>query len=332
MDKTVKITVLLPVYNAEKHLRACIDSILAQTFQHFSVLIINDGSNDGSVDIIQSYNDARIVFINRSENKGLINTLNEGLSKIHTQYIARMDADDIALPNRLEKQFAFMEAHPEVGLCGGQMLVFGKYEEVWDLPESHNKICAELLFKNKICHPTVMLRSAVLNQYKLDYTGPYMHLEDYYLWHQLKHKTRFHNLPDVLINYRLEGQNITAQNQDTEKQRIIPMVRHITDELGLNLNDEACVLHYFRFEKGHIPITRQNIKRLRKHLKDILNANKSAKVYDQADLSVKVSEIWDSVFPTLLRRNPRAVLRYWWIGRKCTFVQLRQWFSTLMRK
>src|SRR5215472_9201923 len=99
----------MPVYNGEKHLREAIDSILSQTFRDFEFLIINDGSTDGSVEIIASYRDPRILLVHNEKNLGLIATLNRGMDLARGEYITRMDCDDISLPRRLEKQVAFME-------------------------------------------------------------------------------------------------------------------------------------------------------------------------------------------------------------------------------
>ena len=113
-----KVTVLMPVYNCEKYLRESIESILNQTFKDFEFLIINDGSSDKSAEIVESYNDNRINFVQNEKNIGLAASLNRGLDIAKGEYIARMDADDISLPERLEKQVRFMETNPQIGICG----------------------------------------------------------------------------------------------------------------------------------------------------------------------------------------------------------------------
>src|SRR5438309_494210 len=106
-----KITVLMPAYNAGKYIRASIESVLNQTYQNFELLIINDGSTDDTISIVLSINDPRIVLVNK-EHEGIATTLNTGLRLADTYYIARFDADDICMPQRLEKQFNFLEDHP----------------------------------------------------------------------------------------------------------------------------------------------------------------------------------------------------------------------------
>ena len=120
----------MTVHNGEKHLSEAIDGILNQTFKDFEFLVIDDGSTDGSADIIQSYKDVRIRFISNGKNLSVPVSLNMGLNLARGEYIARMDCDDISLPQRLEKQVQFMDANPEVGVCGTWLETFGRIKEI----------------------------------------------------------------------------------------------------------------------------------------------------------------------------------------------------------
>ncbi|MCP8319033.1 MAG: glycosyltransferase, partial [Candidatus Methylarchaceae archaeon HK01B] len=116
--KSPKITILMSVYNGEKYLREAIDSILNQTFKDFEFLIINDGSTDRTVEILRSYHDSRIKIITNEKNMGLTKSLNKGLKIARSEYVARMDADDISYPRRLEVQYEYMKKNPDVGIVG----------------------------------------------------------------------------------------------------------------------------------------------------------------------------------------------------------------------
>ncbi|MFT5919102.1 MAG: glycosyltransferase involved in cell wall biosynthesis, partial [Granulosicoccus sp.] len=124
MNEIPLVTVLLPVYNAEKFLEQAIRSVLDQTFTEFEFLIINDGSTDRSEEIIVSFNDSRIRYIKNETNLKLIKTLNKGIEFASGKYIARMDADDISLPTRFEQQVALLEKQPEIGVCGTNCIIF----------------------------------------------------------------------------------------------------------------------------------------------------------------------------------------------------------------
>ena len=131
-----KVTVAIPVYNDEKYLREAIDSILNQTYKDFILLIINDGSTDNSEDIIASYTDKRIKLINHSCNMGRPAARNTALDAADTEYLAWMDADDISLPDRLQKQIAFLDSHPKISVCGSRVRYFHEmrgtpHQESW---------------------------------------------------------------------------------------------------------------------------------------------------------------------------------------------------------
>ena len=116
------ISVILPAYNAERFLEEAIDSILAQTYKNFELIVLNDGSTDRTEEIILSYNDPRIRYIKNESNLKLIKTLNKGIALARGKYIARMDADDISLPTRFEKEIEFMEIHPDIGVCSSKVI------------------------------------------------------------------------------------------------------------------------------------------------------------------------------------------------------------------
>jgi glycosyltransferase involved in cell wall biosynthesis len=139
------VTVLMPVYNTEMYLKEAIDSILNQTFRDFEFIVINDGSTDSTSDIIESYSDPRIIYLQNEKNLGVATSLNKGLSIAKGTYIARMDGDDVSRCDRLEKQVAFMDANPEIGVCGTWLETIGDRNEVWSPPRNHDQIIVGML-------------------------------------------------------------------------------------------------------------------------------------------------------------------------------------------
>ena len=210
MKNTPKVTVLMPVYNGEKYLREAIDSILSQTFTDFEFLIINDGSTDRSVEFIKSYPDPRIRLVHNETNLGLIPSLNKGVDLSQGEYIARMDCDDISLPQRLEKQVNFMDTHREVGVCGTWAKVIDINNNVvrnYKTPagDMAGKLC---WWPSVFVHPTCMMRRELLKMIR--YSSDYPHAEDYDLWLRLCNKTGFFNLNQFLLLYRVHAENVTA--------------------------------------------------------------------------------------------------------------------------
>ena len=211
-----KITILMSVYNNEKYLRESIESILNQTYNNFEFLIINDASTDSSKDIILSYNDFRIRLVDNAENIGLSKSLNKGIELAKGEYIARMDADDISLPERLEKQLNFIEQNPGVGVCGTWYKKFGYSEKIIKTPEKSDKIKLLLFCKNVIGHSTVMIRKEHLTKNGIKYNENLEKAQDYDLWVRLSEYTDFYNIPNVYVLYRIHSDQISTYSKNKQ--------------------------------------------------------------------------------------------------------------------
>jgi glycosyltransferase involved in cell wall biosynthesis len=202
-----KVSVILPVYNGEKYLREAIDSILAQTFSDFELLLLNDGSTDASESIIQSYADDRIVYIKNEKNCGLIYTLNKGIDLAKGEYIARMDADDIAFAKRLEKQLAFLEKANALLLFTRVNLIDAGGNSLPNWADDANNTTQEqiksfLKKDNCLAHPTVMGKASVFKKYRYRYNQKYS--EDYDFWLRcLADGLRLEKLPEPLLLHRI---------------------------------------------------------------------------------------------------------------------------------
>jgi len=206
------VSVLMPVYNGEKYLKEAIESVLHQTYTNFEFIIVNDGSTDVSEQIILSYSDDRIVYLKNTYNLKLIQTLNLGFSKAKGKYIARMDADDISLPMRLEKQVEFLEKNPDIGVLGTGVLLKTDKETTELLYHTDDaSIRFALAFYCPFIHPTVMLRKTIVDELPVVFDVNYVHAEDYELWTRLAHVTKLANLPAFLLEYRIHDNQISSQ-------------------------------------------------------------------------------------------------------------------------
>jgi glycosyltransferase involved in cell wall biosynthesis len=228
-DTQPLVTVLLPVYNGEPFLGEAIDSIIHQTFTAWRLLILNDASTDRSLALAQSYTDSRIIIVNNPANLGLTATLNKGIDLTHTRYLARMDADDRCLPERFAKQVAYMEEHPEVGVCG-TWLEYLESGLIIRRPTAHRKFLHFMLTKGcPFFHPTVLLRTAIIKEHCLYYDPAYEPAEDFELWARLIKITQFANLPEILLQYRAHPNQISTrrhQEQQLKTHQIIKSLRN----------------------------------------------------------------------------------------------------------
>ena len=242
-----KISVIMPAYNAEQYISEAIESILGQTFADFEFIIIDDGSSDSTSGIIASYKDSRIRYFRNEKNLGIVGALNRGLALAAGEYIARMDADDISLPERFQTQCAYMEKHPDVGVCGTAIKVFGKNMEEYDRFFSTNKadLKAELLFASCIAHPTAIIRRSVLAAHDLTYHEEYYGREDYALWWEISKYSALGVIPRVLHKYRIHDAQITA-NKSGQMEKIELFLRQRMYDLGIKLDaDEEKAFAYY---------------------------------------------------------------------------------------
>jgi len=206
-----KVSVIMSVYNGERHLRESVDSILNQTFQDFEFIIINDGSKDQSKYILESYKDERIKLIHH-KNMGLTKSLNIGIANAKGKYIARQDADDISEPERLKTQFDFMEANPGVGLTGSRFKLINETGQLIgssSLPLEDKVIKDMLIEMNQFCHGSVMIRRDALDKIGL-YRDCFKYAQDYDLWLRISEKYKVMNLPELLVCYRMVDNSITS--------------------------------------------------------------------------------------------------------------------------
>lgn len=231
------VTVLLPVYNAEKFLSEAINSILNQTYQNFEFLLINDGSTDTSRAIILNYSDARIRYLENEKNIGLIQTLNRGIAEAKGSYIARMDADDVSRADRLIKQVDFLESNPSYGMVGSWCSVINSSKKI-EYHTSHESLQFSLLNYCCFVHPSVMLRKSVLTENQFSFDPHFVHSEDYELWTRLLTKTKAANLPDYLLAYREHEHQISSIYREDQLAMFSKIIRNYLQRLDAEIPEK----------------------------------------------------------------------------------------------
>ena len=211
----------MPVYKTAAFLKEAMDSVLSQTFIDFELIVLNDCSPDNSEEILDGYDDPRIVRYKGKENHGLANVLNVGMGLAKGKYIARMDSDDISLPKRLERQVSFLEAHPEVDLCSCGMKLFGANDGTWVRELDPEKVKITALFFSPVLHASSVWRKESFDRFKLRFRQERVPAEDYDMWcRALLNGLRLVNLPDVLYLYRIRPDQAT-QNTSLSNAREI---------------------------------------------------------------------------------------------------------------
>lgn len=253
------VSVLMSVYNGAPYLREAIDSILNQTLSDFEFIIVDDASTDETASILDTYTDPRIVRLTNPQNMGLTHSLNRGLAVVTGQYIARHDADDIALPERLAQQVAFMEAHPAIGMVGAYLIRLNPDGSRFETPPDASKLPAlvsatmrwELLWTCIVAHTAVMLRKSVLDKYQLAYDPAFNGAEDYELWARMMHCTDLYKMSEIVVHVRILPGGVSISHRSKQKQLTYAiMKREVSQLLGTGFIESGLQTIY---EARHFP-------------------------------------------------------------------------------
>jgi glycosyltransferase involved in cell wall biosynthesis len=313
-SKTPKVTVFIPVYNREKYVGDAIESILAQTFSDFEILLVDDGSTDHSVDTIHSYTDPRIRVVCNEVNLGIPKTRNKGVELARGQYIAMLDSDDRAYPHRLEKQVAFLDSHPDYAQVGSwcrMMDAQGRpLSKIKRQPALPDDVHAQFLFRCAMSNRSIMARTAILQEY--GYRNNYPRCQDYELHVRLAKHYKLGNLPECLVYGRIHPQQITGQTPDLGDAKKQEIISQQLKELGATFSQEDLAPHLTlsRMQKlGFIPDA-DYLEWAREWLFRLQQANKDSHRYAEPAFSHALSEKWFQACWTARKKIGWAVWKY----------------------
>jgi glycosyltransferase involved in cell wall biosynthesis len=232
-----RVSVVMAVYNEMRFLDEAVTSILTQTLNDFEFIIIDDYSTDGSWDKLQSYReqDKRIVLVRNEQNIGLTKSLNRGFSLVRGKYIARQDADDISLPERLKIQFDFMQIYLNIGLLATAFYLLNEEGQLIDIvrrPTNAIELRWHTLFYNPFAHTSVMLRSEILKKHQLTYDPAFRYAQDYDLWTRYLKHTSATILDDVLVGHRIHTMSISTQKIHEQEHSVNLVVQRQFQDLA----------------------------------------------------------------------------------------------------
>jgi glycosyltransferase involved in cell wall biosynthesis len=292
---TPVISVLMPVYNAGPYLEEAIASVLDQTFSDFELLLFNDASTDNSAQIISSFSDQRIKSFSSEINQGHIFHLNAGLRLAKGEFIARMDADDVCMPERFEKQVAFLRHHPEVGVCGTLTTNINSNGEIigHDVIETNDEALRLKLISNTcFSHPTVMMRKSILQRNQIEYSAELFPAEDYAIWTLLAVRTKFANIPQKLVQYRKHSNQVSSVKQKL-LDGALQKVRKINLEnfLGRASLPSEMETHQLLIN-GHVNASKDMIVSLAKWLTSLRDLNATSRYFNHEKFCAYLQRQW----------------------------------------
>lgn len=285
----------MSVYNSEDYLVETIESVLSQTFTDFEFLIMNDASTDKSLEIIKNYHDSRIRLINREKNIGLQKNLFEGMNIAKGEYVARMDSDDICLPERFFEQVKFMDSHPEIGMCGSWYKTFGAGTSFVNKPPTDpDDLKANMLFYTSIAHPTVMMRKAFFQKFNLNYNQELRYCEDYELWSRCIQYFPIANIPKTLLLYRIRPDSAFQAHKQETWDIAYPLRTGMLKKIGIEQIEEEKRIHNF-LKPADTENISEYLKKQEVWLGKILEANKNKPEYKTKSLEKVIYERWRAV-------------------------------------
>ena len=293
---TEDVTVLMPVHNGQPFIGEAIESVLRQSHRSFQLLIVDDGSTDNTVEVVESFKDGRIRLVRNPVNVNRSNALNQALELSETTYVARMDADDVCLPHRLERQVVFMDDHPEIAISGSWIQTFGGKSSVWRLPTEPMDLRCRLLFHCDIAHPSVIMRREALRAAGLQYRPDRLWSEDWDLWQRASRELLLANLPEVLLRYRVKSSSQRGADHAPElaAQRHAEALGIVSENLcrlGLEPTPEEIELHYrIGFHRPELQMS--SFARADSWLERLLSANQRTRQYPAPEFRAVVGEHW----------------------------------------
>lgn len=299
------ISVMMPLFDAKEYLAEAIESILNQTFTDFEFLIIDD-SSDGSYEIAKSYEakDKRIRVIKNNPPLGLRKSSNLGIKEAKGKYIARMEADDISLPNRLEKQLAFMENNPEVDVSGCFLQLFGQQNGQWTYPLDDEEIRAGLIWGITIAHPTTFMKRSFLIEGNHYYNPDGLsYAEDREFFFDMHKKATFKNLPEFLYKYRRSSNSVTKRLKSKRLEARMALLSKIFNDFGVRFSERDILYHEFIRGEFFIEVNKENLTKAKKWYDSLIEHNlKSDYFYHRALLDASKAK-WDRLFYFVTSKN-----------------------------
>lgn len=286
------ISVVMSVYNGAAYLRQAMESILSQSYVNFEFIIINDGSKDESLAIIKSYTDPRIRLIDNNGNKGLIYSLNRGIEAAGGKYIARMDADDISLPKRFEKQVAFLEADPTLGVCGCDYIQFSENRETYSSAfKIQDEILGWMLFNASVVHPSLMIRVSVLKEQNPVFNAEFKHAEDYELWSRLLFTCKFGAVNETLFKYREHGGQVTKVYNHQQIASANRIRKNILVRAGFSFSESDLYIHN-AIGSSQLLRSFEELQQAQKWLNSLQAQNKNLKLISEPVFEKIIGKQW----------------------------------------
>ena len=280
------VTVIMSVYNGEVYLRESIESILDQSHRDFFFVIVDDGSEDNTSQILKGYKDQRIRLLRNGENIGLTRTLNKVIPSITTPYYVLQDADDISVRNRLERLISFMEENPGIIACGSNYRVIGQDQQT-NFPIEHDDIRVSFFLGiSALIHPAIF-RTEVIHQQNIRYSERFRYAQDFKLWTDICRSFRVSNVNDILYLFRKHDHQVSETKSGAQRETVTRVCFEELDRFGIQPTEKESILHEKLISRKEFQSCK-NIRMLRKWLKKLIKQNRLSSYFPEESFQRQV--------------------------------------------
>ncbi len=321
MPVPVKVSVLMTLYNKAPFVEEAVNSILGQSFTDLELLVVDDASTDDGVERVRRLNDPRIRIITSPVNTGRAAAANRGYASARGEYVVILDADDIAHPERIAKQVAFMETHPEVGVCGTYAKRFGKVERISTWPLTDVRCRGLMFFTDPVLYGSTIMRRSVLVGAGIRSDESWrLPGEDFLLSHQIGKHTRFANLPEVLLYYRIGEQNQRhGRDVYADKRAICSRLFQLYD---IPVTDEELDLHLLFYLLTRQRITAARVRAFHAWAKHLMALNRKRGLFPSTEFDEEVLRRWNRLYYLLPEHGTAACWAHMRCSRNWSFDKL----------
>ena len=271
----------MPTYNVAPWVEESIRSVLRQTYRDFELLVVDDASTDNTLEVVRTIDDPRIHIASFPDNVGLADNLNRGLDLIDTELVARMDGDDIAEPWWLEHEVAYLDCHPEVGICSGGFERFGTVKSLVRFPEYHADCMANMLFECSVIVPT--FRMSLVRDHGLRYKSQAFPAEDYRFWAECLRVTQMHNLQETLFQYRMHPKQICTSRRHEQERKVAEVRLYMLEWLSTDFSPAEKDYYIGPFMAKEI-VSNQDLTERKAFASKIIEKNRQVGHFDESAL------------------------------------------------
>jgi len=291
-----ELSVVMPFYNSARYIKGAVQSLLAQTYQDFELILIDDASTDQSPEIVMSLNDSRIKLIRNEKNSGIVFSRNRGLEASVGRFLAAFDSDDLARADKFEKQIRFLKNNPEYGMVGSWAKLIdengGLLNKRWKLTASPGRIPTVLLFNNHFVHSAVVMRREEMPE--KFYAEGFDLVEDYKMWIDFSRTRKVWNFPDYLMYYRIHPESATNINLGNLYQQDVRIYKYLFEPLQIKLDERMIYIHLIIKDNNAID-DRKILNEIEAFLWLIIRQNEKTKVYNHTELIKVIFGRWVKV-------------------------------------